>query len=106
MSKPAIAPIGTAFRIVALLEALTWVGLLIGLWLKYGSQTTDSGVWLFGRLHGLAFLAYLVVTLLAWGKLRWPLWAVLLAIFAAIPPLVTVPVEILFRRRGLLRAPE
>ena len=101
MQKP-LAPIGKLFRAIALIEALTWAGLLIGMWLKYGSQTTDSGVWLFGRLHGAAFLAYLVVTIIAWGKLRWPLWAVLLAIFAAIPPFLTIPVEILLRRRGLL----
>lgn len=105
MAQP-LAPIGKLFRAVALIEALTWAGLLIGMWLKYGTQTTDTGVWLFGRLHGLAFLVYLVVAIIAWGKLRWPLWAVLLAIIAAIPPFLTVPVEMLLRRRGLLSAPE
>lgn len=106
MTQKPLAPIGKLFRAIALIEALTWAGLLIGMWLKYGSQTTDAGVWLFGRLHGAAFLAYLVVTLMAWGKLRWPLWAVLLAILAAIPPFLTVPVETLLRRRGLLSAPQ
>ena len=62
------------------------------------------GVWLFGRLHGVAFLFYVAVALYAWGKLRWPLWAMLVALLAAIPPLVTVPVEIWFRRAGLRRS--
>lgn len=31
--------------------------------LKYGTQTTELGVWLFGRLHGIAFMFYLAVTL-------------------------------------------
>ena len=44
----------------------------------------------------------MVVSLYAWVKLRWPLSAVLLALLAAVPPLVTVPLEIWFRRIGLL----
>ncbi len=99
---PAISPIGKAFVAIATIEAFTWAGLLIGMYLKYGSGTTDLGVWLFGRLHGLAFLAYIVIAVLAGHRLRWPLWAMLLALFAAIPPLLTLPLEIWFKRRGLL----
>jgi len=99
--KP-MSPAGRLFAIAAFVEAVTWAGLLIGMLLKYGTQTTDLGVWLFGRLHGLAFLFYVAVSLYAWGKLKWPLWAVLVALLAAMPPLVTVPVEMWFRRIGLL----
>lgn len=90
------------FTVAALIEALTWVGLLLGMFLKYVTETTDLGVWLFGRLHGGAFVFYVVVTVVAAGRLRWPLWATALAILAAIPPLVTLPLEIWFRRLGLL----
>lgn len=90
------------FTIAALIEALTWAGLLLGMFLKYVTETTDLGVWLFGRLHGAAFLFYVVVTVIAAWRLRWPLWATALAILAAIPPLVTLPLEIWFRRLGLL----
>lgn len=93
---------GKAFAVIALIEAFTWAGLLVGMYLKYVSGTTDLGVWLFGRLHGVAFLTYLVVAFVAGTQLRWPLWALLLAIFAAIPPLFTLPLEWWFRRRGLL----
>ncbi|MEN5207927.1 DUF3817 domain-containing protein [Stenotrophomonas terrae] len=93
---------GKLFAAAALIEGVTWAGLLIGMLLKYGTGTTELGVWLFGRLHGLAFLFYVVVSLYAWVKLRWPLWAVLLALLAAMPPLVTVPLEMWFRRIGLL----
>jgi integral membrane protein len=96
---------GRIFAAAAFFEALTWAGLLIGMLLKYGTQTTELGVWFFGRLHGVAFLVYLAVSLFAWIRLRWPLWAVLVALLAAIPPLVTIPVEIWFRRRGLLSVP-
>lgn len=100
-----MSPAGKLFAAAALIEGITWAGLLIGMLLKYGTQTTDMGVWLFGRLHGVAFLFYVAVSLYAWGKLRWPLWAMLVALFAAIPPLVTVPLEIWFRRIGLLSEP-
>lgn len=100
-AKP-FSPTGKLFAAAAFIEGLTWAGLLVGMVLKYGTQTTDMGVWLFGRLHGFAFLFYVVVSLYAWGRLRWPLWAVLVALLAAIPPLVTVPLEMWFRRMGLL----
>jgi integral membrane protein len=92
----------TAFTIIARFEAFTWAGLLIGMFLKYGTETTELGVWLFGRLHGFAFLLYFVTAIVAGLRLRWPWWATLLAALAAIPPLVTFPLEIWFRRRGLL----
>ena len=101
-SKPPLGASGKLFATVALIEALTWTGLLVGMYLKYVSGTTDVGVWLFGRLHGLAFLGYVVITVLAGVRLRWPMWALLLALLAAVPPLLTWPVEWWFRRKGLL----
>ncbi len=97
-----LSPAGRLFAIAAFAEGLTWAGLLVGMLLKYGTETTDLGVWLFGRLHGAAFLFYLVVTLVSAVRLRWPWWAWILALLAAVPPLVTVPLEIWFRRIGLL----
>lgn len=97
-----MSPVGRLFSVVALIEALTWAGLLLGMLLKYGTGTTDLGVWLFGRLHGFAFLIYLGVTLFSAWRLNWPFWATLAAVLAAIPPLLTLPLEIWFRRRGLL----
>ena len=59
---------------------------------------------IFGPLHGGAFLFYVVGTVLSALRLRWPWWATLLAVIAAVPPLVTVPLEMAFRRMGLLSA--
>ena len=78
-----IAPMGKAFVAIATIEAFTWAGLLIGMYLKYGSGTTDAGVWLFGRLHGLAFITYIVIAVMAGHRLRWSLWAMLAAIMDA-----------------------
>jgi integral membrane protein len=99
---PGISPAGKLFAAVAFIEAATWAGLLAGMYLKYVSGTTDAGVWWFGRLHGAAFLLYLGVAIFAGARLRWPMWALLVALLAAIPPLLTLPVEYWFRRRGLL----
>jgi integral membrane protein len=97
-----LSPAGRLFAIAAFAEGLTWAGLLVGMLLKYGTQTTDLGVWVFGRLHGAAFLFYVMVTLVSAVRLRWPWWAWILALLAAVPPLVTVPLEMWFRRIGLL----
>ena len=103
MSHP-LAPGGRLFAVAAFIEGFTWAGLLIGMWLKYGPVANELGVKIFGPLHGGAFLFYVVVTVLVALRLRWPWWATLLAVIAAVPPLVTVPLEMGFRRMGLLSA--
>lgn len=102
MPATPLSPTGRLFAVAAFLEGFTWAGLLVGMLLKYGTETTDLGVWLFGRLHGVAFIGYVVATVIAGVRLRWPIWALLLALLAAVPPLVTVPLEWWFRRIGLL----
>lgn len=97
------SPIGVLFAVVAFFEACTWAGLLVGMFLKYVTGTTEMGVWLFGRLHGGAFMLYVVMTIVAAVSLRWKWWLALLALLAAIPPLVTVPLEIWLHRTGRLR---
>jgi integral membrane protein len=48
----------TLFRTVAFAEAVTWTLLLIGLFLKYVTRTTDVGVSIAGGIHGFVFLCY------------------------------------------------
>ncbi|PPG37456.1 hypothetical protein C5C17_17795 [Pseudoclavibacter sp. RFBA6] len=92
------------FVVAACLEALTWAGLLVGMFLKYVTETTDVGVRIFGALHGGMFLVYIVIAITAAVILRWRWWVAILALLAAIPPLVTVPLEMWMRRRGHLAA--
>jgi len=57
---------GRVFAVVALFEAFTWAGLLVGMYLKYhAAEPTTAGVALFGPVHGVAFMVYVVVTVLA-----------------------------------------
>jgi integral membrane protein len=93
---------GKIFTLAARFEAFTWAGLLIGMFFKYGLDSSEAGVWLFGRLHGAAFLIYFFVAIFAALRLRWPWWCGVLAVLAAIPPLVTFPLERWLKRRGLL----
>jgi len=92
----------TAFVVLAILEAVTWAGLLVGMYLKHIAGTTEAGVWLFGRLHGAAFVGYVLATLVAARVLRWGWGTTLVALAASIPPLATVVFEVVARRRGLL----
>ena len=101
-SRAPRSPIGALFAVVAFIEAFTWVGVLVGMFLLDDTATTEMGVWLFGRLHGGAFMLYVAMTIVAAISLRWKWWVALLALLAAIPPLVTVPLEIWLHRTGRL----
>ncbi|AEV83269.1 membrane protein [Actinoplanes sp. SE50] len=87
------------FRATAIAEAFSWTGLLIGMYLKHVSHTTDAGVWLFGRIHGALFVAYLAATLWTARTERWSLWRTAFALGASIPPLATLLFERWLTRR-------
>jgi integral membrane protein len=95
----------TAFRLVALAEAVSWLGLLIGMFFKYVVDAGEGGVKVFGPLHGTVFLTYLVVTLLTWRHQRWSPPVALLALAASIPPFCTVAFEVWARRTSRLGSP-
>ncbi|TPW71816.1 DUF3817 domain-containing protein [Schumannella sp. 10F1B-5-1] len=97
-----VSPLGRVFIVVATLEAVTWAGLLVGMFLKYVTETTDHVVTVFGTAHGGAFLLYGALAIVCAIAFRWRWWVILLALAAAVPPLVTVPLELWMRRRGLL----
>ncbi len=82
-----------AFRAVAIAEALSWTGLLVGMVFKYLVVGDDIGVKIFGPIHGGLFLLYLAVTLLACRRLRWSPGTTVLAFVASVPPLATVIFE-------------
>ena len=81
------------FRTVAIAEAVTWTGLLFGMFLKYGPADNETGVRVFGMAHGVVFVAYVVTTAVVAVDRRWSAGRTLLALFAAVPPLATLPLE-------------
>jgi integral membrane protein len=102
---PAMSRLGRLFAIVAWIEAFTWAGLLVGMFLKYVTETTEAGVWLFGRLHGGAFVLFVAVTLVVAVRLRWGWFRTLVALAASVPPLTTLLAEWWLKRTGYLADP-
>lgn len=90
------------FKAVALLEGVSWLGLLIGMYLKYVADAGERGVQIFGPIHGGVFVAYVVLTLLTARLQRWSIWTLLLGLVASIPPFGTVLFETWAQRSGRL----
>ncbi len=90
------------FRVIAIAEACSWLGLLIGMYLKYVPETTEAGVKIFGPIHGTIFLAYLAISLVARSTFGWSFKVFALALVSSIPPFATVLFEVLADRAGLL----
>ena len=94
--------VARAFRAVAIAEAVSWVLLLAGMFVKWVLRTSELGVQLAGPVHGAVFVAYVLVSLLAWRVLGWSPRTALLALVASVPPLCTVVFERWARRTGRL----
>lgn len=91
------------FRLVALAEALSWAGLLIGMYFKYlGSPRTEVGVKVFGPIHGGIFLAFVALAVLVGIAFSWGVRAWILALLASIVPLGSVIFVAWAERTGLL----
>ncbi|AQA04286.1 hypothetical protein BVC93_19735 [Mycobacterium sp. MS1601] len=95
------------FRLVALLEAASWIGLLVGMFFKYvGTPQTEIGVKIFGPVHGGIFIAFLVAALFAGIAYKWSVVTWLLALLGSIVPLGSVIFLIWADRTGRLGAVE
>ncbi len=90
------------FFAVATAEAVTWTLLLIGMFLKYVTETTELGVRIGGMLHGVVFIVYVLVGLVVWVDRRWTAGTGLLVLATAVPPLATLWTERWLDRRGQL----
>ncbi|MDQ3157468.1 MAG: DUF3817 domain-containing protein [Actinomycetota bacterium] len=104
MTITEIAPSRTRtwFRTIAIAEAISWAGLLIGMYLKYVPETTELGVRIFGSIHGGVFILYVLSCLVAARKFGWDLKTLFFALASSIPPFFTYVFEVLADRRGLL----
>jgi integral membrane protein len=95
-------PPRTLYRRIAVAEVVTWALLLLGMFLKYVTRTTDLAVTVFGLVHGVVFIAFCLVTLLLWVNQRWTLREGVLGLLSAVPPFLTVWWERRLERRGRL----
>lgn len=90
------------FSVFAIGEAFTWALLLLGMFLKYVTRTTEVMVTIGGGIHGFMFIVFCFVTVFVgvsqkWGK-RW----ILMGLASAIPPFFTIPFEVGAVRKGKL----
>jgi integral membrane protein len=92
--------VATAFRVAAIAEACSWIGLLIGMFVKYVPETSEIGVKVFGPIHGAIFVGYVLVTLML--AHRWDRKTLILGLVASIPPFGTVVFERWANRTGRL----
>ena len=99
LTPPAAARL---FRVVAVAEACSWAGLLVGMLFKYVLTGNEVGVTVFGPIHGALFVVYVLMTLLAARVLRWDLRTLVIALVASVPPLATLWFERWVRRSGRL----
>jgi integral membrane protein len=95
------SPVGR-FRLLALAEAVSWAGLLIGMFFKYVVVENEIGVKVFGPIHGMIFVGYVLVTLMVRDPQRWDLRTTFIALLASIPPFGTIIFERWANRTGKL----
>ncbi|KGN38215.1 DUF3817 domain-containing protein [Knoellia subterranea] len=93
------------FRRIAVAEAITWALLLIGMFLKYVTETTELGVRIFGMLHGVVFIAYGLIAIATWINQKWSLRTGLMALVSAIPPFATILFDRSAEAAGHLEGP-
>ncbi len=99
---PAGSKHASVFRAVAIAEAISWTGLLIGMLFKYVLSDNEIGVKIFGPIHGGIFIAYVITVVAVRGRLRWSIPVTLAALAASSPPLFTWFFEIWAQRTGRL----
>lgn len=95
------------FRVAAVAEALSWAGLLIGIFLKYVVHTAhEGGVPVLGLVHGVIFIIYVITTLSVFKPLGWKPKTLVLGLLASVPPLFTWWFEVWALRTGKLDGPQ
>lgn len=89
------------FRFVAVVEAITWAVLIVAMIVKRVADM-DSAIRIPGMTHGIVFIIYLVVALVAARALKWNLKVTVMALLASIPPFFTVWFEQWAKKNGHL----
>ncbi len=75
-----------ALMIVAFAEAVSWIGLLLGMVLKYGFDN-ERGVSIMGPIHGMLFMIFAVLLLITHVQERWSIGRTVLSFVESVPPL-------------------
>lgn len=98
-----LTTVAKRFRFVAILEAFTWAGLLIGMFFKYVPENgNEIGVKIFGPIHGVVFIAFVIIAIVTARALSWTPLTTVLALASSFPPFGTIVFEQWAVRSGRL----
>lgn len=92
------------FRALAILEAISWTLLLLGLLLRAVADL-PLAVTVGGGIHGFVFLSYGATAILVAKNNRWTAGPTAVALVSAVIPYATIPTEIWLHRTRRLDGP-
>lgn len=76
-------------RLVALLEAISWLALLIAMYYKWvlGNTTYMN---LIGRTHGFLFIGFVILVVIVGNKMKWQKREITWSLLSSLPPCGTL----------------
>ncbi|MGQ4619974.1 DUF3817 domain-containing protein [Nocardia sp. R7R-8] len=97
-----LSTVAKRFRFIAVLEAISWVLLIIGMVFKRIPEPVLWPVKVFGMTHGIVFVLFVITAIVAARELGWNAKITVLALLSSIPPFCTVLFEVWAVRTGRL----
>ncbi|WP_442943966.1 DUF3817 domain-containing protein [Nocardia sp. NBC_00508] len=97
-----LSTVAKRFRFIAVLEAISWVLLIIGMVFKRIPEPVMWPVKVFGMTHGIVFVLFVIAAIVAARELGWNAKTTILALASSIPPFCTVLFEVWAVRAGQL----
>jgi integral membrane protein len=76
------------FRIMAIAEGFSWLGLLVTMYLKYGQNMPEPNQWV-GMIHGILFIGYCLYIAYFYFEEKWNLIKCLVLFLTAFLPFGT-----------------
>lgn len=76
------------FRIMAIAEGFSWLGLLVTMYLKYGQNMPEPNQWV-GMIHGVLFIVYCLYIAYFYFEERWAVGKCLVLFVTAFLPFGT-----------------
>jgi integral membrane protein len=97
-----LSTVAKRLRFIAVLEAISWVFLIVGMVFKRLPEPVTWPVRVFGMTHGIIFVLFVITAILAARELGWNVKTTVLALLSSIPPFFTVLFEMWAVRAGQL----
>lgn len=80
-------------RIIAILEAISWLALLVAMYLKYVMKHTEY-MNIIGRIHGFLFIGFVILVLLVGFQMKWKKREIAWSLFSSLPPCGTIVADL------------